>query len=88
MPKHIIKSINIQPLSGKVCNMLVWGGSCVIRAEYLLTILRKMKRNAIRVTMVIGSNQHNSIWGITLYAITPLMAMMTPGIPHIVAAVR
>lgn len=87
MPRHDMHTIRIQPRSGKTCQKVVFCGWAAMRAEYLSTIFRNIRKKLTMTKIVMSSSHHSFRDGIVRYALIPLIVMITPGIPQKAAAI-
>jgi len=58
-----------------------------MRAEYLSTIFRNIRKKLTMTKIVMSSSHHSFRDGIVRYALIPLIVMITPGIPQRAAAI-
>ena len=64
IPRHDIKTIRIQPRSGKVFQKLVVAGRAAMCAEYLSTIFRNIMKKLSRTNADMSISHHNFCDGI------------------------
>ena len=86
MPRHSMNMISIQPLSGNARHGAVFRAWAAICAEYLSAARLNMKKKPARTAAVMRMSHQSFCPGIVRYASTPLMVMITPGVPHRAAA--
>ena len=86
IPSPIMKISRTHPRAGKVCHIFTFSDREAILPQYLSTILRNIRKNAVRTAAVIRSSHQMSSGGCIRYALMPLRDMMIPGIPQITPA--
>ena len=81
-----MKAIRIHPRIGNVCHIFTLSGNKAILSQYRFTILRNIRKKAVRTAAVIISSHHRFSDGCIPYAPIPLIEIIMPGIPQINAA--